>query len=547
MVKAFLSAVGNYHLQLRLYKRLGLPNNLQVLAKLAQNYFLSVNKIKDLPKFDVQFNPAALNSVFLPGAVFVSNVAPTPELLDYFFNHYFTEKITKESKDLLKLFRPMVSQISSQFFAENMLNNLKRLCIRSSSMLPVIKDIFALFECDLSNVIADIVFPTLLEYLYKPDDSANALDLIKVLISKSKHLTSFIKQLVSIRNVNESQFICILQIISITPNTEHSQEVIEYVISLSQRIKSESAKGVIAKSISHLISEVNLPSEFLLANATNPYFANIVCLYDLKSNFNYNQSTPIVLISLLSIKIPDPLPAKVVQFITEPVSPLFNLSNLTEDENLALTRVVINSLKVYPTNIHLIKRFSKSVVSNYSKVRKYSLKNWPDTNLSLILSHIKELITEETNFNNFMSEFHKICSISTEKFSKPDDINSFICLITQPEVISNKRIKYILSKYSSKLNGFSNEIFKTSPYATGFALCMKNFSEKLEFLLPDLNYEKITSSIKTTRQYIKQVLDDPNFDEIGKFKQLCRELVLSAQMPIENIEPVSVFKALDII
>ena len=146
-----------------------------------------------------------------------------------------------------------------------------------------------------------------------------------------------------------------------------------------------------------------------------------------------------------------------------------------------------------------------------------------------------------------MSEFHKICSISTEKFSKPDDINSFICLITQPEVISNKRIKYILSKYSSKLNGFSNEIFKTSPYATGFALCMKNFSEKLEFLLPDLNYEKITSSIKTTRQYIKQVLDDPNFDEIGKFKQLCRELVLSAQMPIENIEPVSVFKALDII
>ena len=240
------------------------------------------------------------------------------------------------------------------------------------------------------------------------------------------------------------------------------------------------------------------------------------------------------------------MPGKIVQFITEPGSSLFTLQNLSEDESLALTRAVINSLVIYPTNIHLIKRFSKSIISIYPKIRKFCLNNWPKISTNLVLNFIKEYITDEIYFNNFTQIFQKFSSIIASKFEKSDDINAYLFLVSSSEFLSKKKIAFILKKIQNQLSGYNEGVFNFTSECTGLALSFCNFEEKIDTLLAEIQYDKVDSTQKTIA-YVNQVFDDPNFDEIGKFNQMCRELMKSADIISDIIEQTLVLKALNII
>lgn len=548
--KAFHLASGNFHLQLNLYNRLSLKNDLIILAKLAQKYQKTTSKPRSLPQFKVSFegisfSPNDKHGSIVPGAVFVSRLSPTPESLEYFCTKFISEKVSKETRELLPLFKPMISQLTTQNFSDTMHGALKRLSIRSSSTLPIITDIYKLLECDISDLIPEIIFPTILEYLYQKETFASALELIKQLLKKSKNLYPFIKQLVTIRNANEAQTVSILQLISVIPSNNFSQDLLDFVISISQRIKSESFKSIIATSLYGIINNANAPVDFLLSNATNPYFANIIYKLGLKLNLNYNQTNPMALVSLISIQIPQPATAKITQFITESGSPLFGFQNLSSEEQLSVTRAIINSLGLYPANIHLIKKFSKSLVGKYSTVREYCLKNWPEVPISLLLPNIKETFNDEVCLNNFLNSFKKITRIITQKLKNPEDIDSFLFLVTSNDVISKKNLKYVLKNYTSLIEKYTFEVF-SRPETGGLALCIDNYEGSVMDLLKDIEYENIMNN-KKTLEYVQQVFDDPNFEEIGKFNQMCRDLLKSANMPTEIVDFPKVSKSLEIL
>lgn len=544
--EAFQKATNNFRLQLKLYIRLGLANDLKTLSKLVYLAHKNAEDLSKLPKFKVDLDLGLKALEFFPGAVYLARPAPTGDLIEYFNNKYLIDKVSKDDLNLLKLFSPLISQIKPEKYSEIFHNSLKRFCIRSSSSLPLVTKILDLFQCDFSNFISDFTFPTLLEYLNKPEDSANASKLIKTLLAKCKDYKKFIEQLCGIRNANEAQTINLMHIVAIVPKCQYSSLLVDYVTSMSQRVKTETNRGLVAFALSKQVDMNNVPGEFLKANVTNPYFANLVYLLGLEIALNYNQNSPMMLISVLSLKLPDQLPQKIVNFLSEPGSALFSLQNLTEDESFALTRCVRLALKVYPNNQHLLKRFAKGVVSKYRKIQDYCLKNWPDVQLAALIPFIVEHLNDEVHLTSFIGVFYNLCRLICGKVKNSDDVDSFLQLIATENFMNRKRTKFLLRKCSNYIENHSEKVFKTNTLCAGLALSLPNYEQSLEKLLEELNYDKVTESQKTL-SFVISVFEDPNFDEIGKFNNQCREILKSANLPIEPLDQNSVTRALNIL
>lgn len=540
LIEAFDSAKGNFHLQLRFYRRLELPSCLKTLARLAQGLQDFQWEIRD---FQVDFNPEVLNSDYLPGAVWISKASPSAELLEWFASRYLIEKVSIEHKNLIRLFGPMIGKLSVERFTESFLGPIKRLCIRSTGTLPVMNEIYQMLQCDLSEVVEEIVFPTLVEYLYQADTCVDALAIVKTVLGKAKCLKLFVKQLVATRNVNESQTLALLKMIKVIPPSDYSSKIIEFVIQISQRIKSDLQKAEIAESFAHLLTKENLPIDFLLSQATHPSFANLISKFQVNANLNYNQNTPFGIISVLAVKFPEQAPGKITNFVTDAGSVLFSLQNLGEEETLALTKAVINALAFHPNNVNLLKRLSKSLVSPFCKVKKYCLDHFPQVSIASILTNIKENLTEDTSLTSISQVFPKLSYIVSERFEKPEDIHSYISLLTTPGLCTNKKIKFVLKKFSQKLALYNDLIFATTPENTGLVLSLENFSEKVGILLSEINFEDI---IKTqhTLDYVQKVFEDPNFDDFVEFNQMCRGLYKAAGVVSEVFDSPTVVKAL---
>ena len=454
------------------------------------------------------------------------------------------EKVSKEQRSLIQLFRPMLGQVSEQVFAERFMGQMKRLSVRSTGTLPVIKEIYEMIGCDFSEFIEDIAFPTLVEYLYQGETFNETIEIFKVLLKKCRSIAGFVKQLVQIRNINESQSLALLRLVAIVPQSDFSQDILEFAIGISQKIKAEGSKGMVASSISHLVTDKNIPVDFLKANVMNSAFANIISAHGAKPNLNYNQTTPLSVVSLISIQYPDPAPAKITQFVTESSSVLFSLQNLNEDD--ALARALVNALKYHPGNINLLKKFSKSVVSPYSEVRRFCLENWPAGPIDTILGFLKENICEETALVALTQVIDKLSWVVTQRFEKSEDIHAYLALVTSQELCTRKRIRFILKKFGEKLENYNRNVFFSTPECAGLALSLQNFEEKSQILLPEIDFDSIISA-KKTLEYVQQVFDDPNFDDFGKFNKMCRELLKSAEIQSDSLDSATVYKSLDII
>ena len=540
---AFLKAAGNFHLQLRLFRRLGLPNNLKVLARLIQQWFKS-NRNKSIGKFKAEFDPAAIKSPFFPAVLYICQPPARPEVVKYFKDKYLVDKPSRDDRNLLPLLKPALDNWPEELVVDSIHSDIKRMCLRSASALPLAKELYEVFSCDYSKIITDFTFPTLIEYLNKPEDFQNTLDLLKVLIGKSKNLGEFVSSICGIRNINEGQIMNILNVVKMIPK-EHAEQLLDYVTSLSQRVKTESNRGLIAQSIKHLISVQNAPEEFLAANQTNAYFVNIIFANKLQIKLNFNQNTPLALISVLSIQMPEQLTPKIVNLFNESSSVLYSVQNLSEDEAFALTRTIVNGLKVYPDNINLLKRFSRSLVSNYRVVREYCLQSLPKQGISKILAFLKEFVSDETHLANFSSVFYKFVKSVKSLLASPEDVDNFLLLLSDSNLYNAKRMKFVLKSIGKNQLEYTENVFD-DVNAAGLALSLPNFAENLKKLVVHLDLDQVLKT-RRTKDYICQVYDDPNFDEIGKFNALCKEIVTSAGFPGNNIDQATVMKALGVL
>ena len=542
-LEGFTKATGNFHLQLALYKRLQIVNNLKVLARLVQNWY-KFNPSKPIPSFKCDFDPASIKSPFFPAVLYLTRPEPTDEIFKYFLNKFLSDKVSKEDRNLLPLIKPALAKWPDSVFESQIHTVVKRMCLRSSSALVLAKEIYSVFSCDYSKIITDFTFPTLIEYLHKAEDFANSLDLLTVLVKGSKDLSEFVNQLCATRNVNEGQIMNLLHVVKILPQA-HAEKLIEYVVALSNRVKTEANRGFLAQSIKHLVTPANFPKEFLTANIANPYFSCIVNQHGLQVPVNFNQNSAMNLISVLSVQVPEQLSQKIVNFYNESSSVLFSIQNLTEDEALAVTRAVINGLKIYPGNLNLIKRFVRSVVSKYKQVRNLCLTCINPQHIGKILEYLIEFIQDETHLADFSTVFYRFVKIVKDMIKSDEEKNLFIRFLADENLDTQKRMKFIL-----KLIG-KDQVKLTTPLlehinSAGLTLSLTGFEENIQSILHILDFDKVIEP-QRTKEFVIQVFDDPNYDEFGKFNALCRDLVTNAGMNPANIDQASVMTALEII
>ena len=542
-LEIFTKASGNYHLQLALYKRLKIVNNLKVLARLVQSWY-KFNTKKSIPKFKCEFDPAAIKSPFFPAVLYLTCPEPNEEILKYFVNKFISDKVSKEDRNLLPLIKPALAKWPEEVFESQVHTVVKRMCLRSSSALVLAKEVYSVFSCDFSKIVSDFTFPTLVEYLHKTEDFYNTLELLKVLVKGSRDLNEFVNQLCAIRNVNEGQIVNLLHVVGLLPQV-HAEKLIDYVVALSGRVKTEANRGLLAVSIRHLVSNSNFPKEFLAANIVNPYFACIVNKLGLQVPVNFNQNSPLSLISVLSVQVPEQVSQKIFNFFNEASSVLFTLQNLTEDEALALTRTVINGLKVYPNNLNLVKRFVRSIVSKYKQVRNLCLTCINPQHIGKILEYLIEFIQDETHLANFSSVFYRFVKIAKDMIKSLDDNVLFVRFLADEMLDTQKRMKFVL-RIIGKEKIILNSYLLDHINSAGLALSLSGFEENIESLLPALEFNNVNEP-QRTKEFVTQVFDDPNYDEIGKFNALCRDLVTKAGMNPSNIDQTSVMSALEII
>lgn len=540
--KTFVLATGSYPFQLKFYKLLNLPANIEILAPLVHKLVQSKSfKESKIPKFDFtnnQINPLDLGE-FSAAAIYLLRPAPIQTLLQNFIGIYLNDKAIKPSlRDFMVLYKPMLAQITTQQFAEELLSIIKRIIIRAVALLPEVSLLISYLSCDLSPFVWEIISPNVLEYLYNEKYFSDALGLFKALTKRALDLTDFSNKMIAVRDINESQTVTALSALSQIPASQlpNKEPLISYTIAMGNRVKKESFKKIVADCLSNLNPDPTPQIiDYLRSNIQNAAFANLlhslIKKHELKVDIQYpSPSSSLQYAISLSIKFPDPCPNATAHFLNEKSSGLYLLQNLPADESLAIARCIRNGLEIFTDSEPLINKFALLSVSKFGLVRKFCYENWPiKSPVFMIVRGLIEATKDDDLLSNFANHFKVIIHKIMNNIKTAEDSYSVCELLNTENGYSLKRISFVSQKYSQNFLPFDPTNCFKNKNVSGFILAIGNFEDILDYAGAQINYGIFKSQIEK-KEFIERGWDDPHFNDVPRLIQICEETLQKASI-----------------
>ena len=503
-------------LHFKLYRFLGLEANTEVLSKLVETYTVSVPKFKDikLPLGEL------CTSKHLAGAVYVCKPYPNEELLSLYLNYLDTP--------LQVLWKPTLGQVSFPMFREVLFRPLKRLMIRSPQLLNSISRTFSYLTCDLSGIAASFIFPDLFEYLFQDKFFARALELFRVVCSKCQDLSEVVSQMSSQKDLNESQAYILLTAVTKLDSSKvpDTQALLNYVYSLSFRVKSESKKHIIAQAIDPYLEDGTIETfkPFILAHAHIPAFTNLVEKLNLQDCTRIEPTSNLNIAMQMSLKVPCPLPAKLKSFLQEDHSTLYSLLKKSEQEALAVSRFLVNALN-YSDSYPLIKAYSSSLCSRFPSVRNYSIQHWYSH--PQVLKELKGVPLGRKLLRTVLQNIH-----SSEMAS------AFAEWVTSDGVFSQKLLHYILKNHIEAFKEFQKEDCLKGEKIIAFEMMTNCYEQLLSQTKFYISYQTFEFHIKR-KKFLQRAELDPNFEEISELNyartQVLQEVGIQGDFQNKNL------------
>ena len=519
---------GDVMMQLKVYEALGLPVCVQVLAGLVQAAALNGTWDEtQVPKFQVEAGQEP-ELQYYAGTVFLSSLSPSPPLLQHFIDSHLTDK-TQINPHFLPLYKPMLAQIDAAVFKNTLFPVIQRLIRRSANKLLDIAQTFALLQLDFSECAKELVFPSLLEHLFKPETAENALEVYKIVLEKSTDHSELATAFLQIRDQNEFQAVILLRCLKrLRKSGGYSEAMLEYCLDRSHRLKTEENKAVLLDCVEHFADSISQKvKKYFEKEGPKATFVNVYVKLGGNTHIcALSGLTAMQMAFVLSISIPSPCPAGLKAYFHDSFS---TLSPSSPAEVLCVTRAALKAFELFPENAILVKKIAKGLLSD-SISRDFVMKFWPNgVSIASICGFLVEFFSDLQCWDQFRQNYKRITRHLFEKSASESDKVAVIRLYSSSQVTTEenmKRLRYLVGTYREVLRSLPEKyLFESAEMAS--LMCVSGFYGKFIERGKELMRREVFLQVEALETDFENALKDPEFMELQRIADLavgiCRE------------------------
>ena len=521
---------GDVMLMLRVYQTLDLPGNVEVLGGLVQTAARSGNFTPTkVPKFALEAGPReVLDCKHKAGAVFVTGMAPTPELLQDYIASNLAEK-SKMPGYLVELYRGMLGRVDADMFRALLLPVFQRLLRRSSLQIEEISLTISLLRLNLSEFAKDLVFPTVIDHLFKPETSQTALKLLQNILERAEDHTELAQSFLQMRDQNELQAVALLRAIKLLKaSATYSDSLLDYCLDRNHRLKTEENKAILLDCVNKFGSKMTqkLGQYFEKEGAKAAYVNMYVKLGGTAHICPLTNLTAMQQSFLLSIALPAPCPAGIKSYLTDPASSFANLQPSTAPEALCVTRAALKAFELFPGNAVLVKKLARGLVLD-SVTRDLVVVNWPAAlTVGAVCGSLIEAFADQYCWDQFRQNYKRLTRLLLEKAASEEDKVGIVRLYASEQVTTEeemKRLRYFMKKCSTITRALPLSYLCESPEMAAL-LCLSGhyaaFIAQAETLLQQSTF----LDVEQLGADLNWALRDPEFTDLQPLWEMTKKI-----------------------
>ena len=525
----------DFYMLLRLHATLKLPCHIDLLAELIEGYTHSNDFAPSkVPKFPVHCTYEELLSIpHRAGAVFLSNPDPTPELIQDYV--YFA--LSDPPRNGV-LYYSLLKKVSGDLFRGKLFPVLQRLIRRSGGMLVAVSTTVKQLSIDMTEYAKDLLFPSICDHLYHTETLPHALSTLHTVALKCTHHHDLVQAILSLRDQSESETVALLKaLLQLQPHPNYTDQVLDFCLDRSHRLRSEDSKAVLIQCIGHYGKEISgklkgfLEREGLKAGVVNVY-------WELGGKgMQATPGSPLQMAVWLSMGIPCPCPATIKSFLTESTSPFTALNPSSASESLAIARLCLLSLEVFPDSIVVYRKLAKGLLQDKT-TREYILSHWVKSlSLALLCPYLVEILDNDDAYRVFHGNHRRLLSIlMTNKRSSEDEIAlvKLVCCKGIMERDRHRRVfRLFVRKWSELIRKIPLEIACTEYYLSALMCVKGNFGDFSRVSNELISYN-LFSELKELNKTVESAIQDPEFIGILTLDSEVKSIAQSFTIPLTS-------------